>query len=1316
MDPSYFEFSLCNVFLERLSDILEQMSVTLELSSDRRDALYRENYNASKPLPPESAESEDCPSKFFRMGCPSDDTTFSKYTNFYVEHKYGEHPVTRKKMIDKKKYLCSKFSLMEDGEWAFEWSIAKGHNLYGSERLQTLYIAWTIGKLLRKIPIDLMQRKWRDVLPSFKKELESPTTSWRKLRDLLLRLECGMRRTLFLPQWWNNLGHTRLTRTTVEDRERLMKEAQRRKKDEREAVDVFDEDIIVVKHTKLAHGISRELTRMRDEKYRLFGRGELGGWIWISRTLVRDIRFPSDGSGELLHSISIEEEEVKNRKSTHIETIVSRLKEWRLAQEIGCRHQKSDVCYSPSCRPGAVMSDTTAGYQPCYSQNCRRKKSNSDGMLNLSSSLDELETLSVDTSGVVKAYDQSRTTTPRTGVLGEDLPWPLPEVHRFVSRGSRRTSIFVIPQVTLRRLAKSGGRKAIYVPSFSSTAKGNLQYWNYPAPRPCFDLCWRWLTANCTSLQSVALQLRILWASVRWLDMKPEDDDPDRRFVLHFPDRDERRWISLHKEYGPPCIYERYRISIEVLPLDDDNNVEEEDDLSWTSNERDRRKSMRRRKTVQSSNVRRISHIKEEWVDGVDLKLYEIYDYWKAYNSRPVGGNKQLSQMQRTHSARSATSSLPASGDESTSSAQNVLSSRDVVAAQGRLRYPSSRSSSASASVLHCAPIFTTERKRKPTYLQDCTIRNSSACQDYEYYGFDDDDVDDSETVNSTNSEGAELTGWEPRAAKRQRLVSRMDSNQTFRTVPPATRSLRDRSYQVDTVRGGGRETVPVGDGMEHVDLIEEGVVPLGAEETIVTTDCDNETSSRCLISTRQVFRNDSDVGGPPAVQSVTQVLPSTPRPGVVRSAAGVPRPSAVSVPSRAGKLLMVRRSDGTTQFLRQIRHSDEPLPSPQVTMMRARAPQTVRTIRGARPAQIAGENRAQSTPARVIIPTRTETRPMRTGFSQPVDPFMKRMAVEKAVSGADVMSSGLNSHRVYYVKNVVTTPPSRVVLAPTSVDTNDHEEIFLDNDGYVIDGGEIEDLYFLVSEASNNKLQRVLQKERSFRQCEVESHYYKFFNRKAKRFLTRPYRFEFENNEEEERAIAEAIAREEELMRKEEAEKAYMANDHCQLFSAAGRPYDEEPDEYARVMPSQLGMGFYSVLEVMIELVCRWDKQFGWYKNLFSKPKGPNSDRRRVFTSQKEIEITEHIDRLRREINKRRTRMENEAEDLCGLPTPWRKSRMKSHPKGSRIVNTTDNRKPTKAKLPRPKAINPAEISLGGDAVVWTDNSEIATDMKVVM
>ncbi|VDK58317.1 unnamed protein product [Cylicostephanus goldi] len=208
MDPTFFEYDLCSFFYEKLSDILEQMSVTLELSSDRRDTLYRENYNTNKPLPAEvflqqdnmmvmgdilvaegalvkqepydkdtdvkteENEEEDqkpfdtldgCfktmlglskghlinnfwsgnveekellqlktnrdtdknslrpdPSKLFRMGNPSDDSSYSKYSNLFVEHKFGEHPATRRKIADKKKYLCTKFSLLEEGEWAFE--------------------------------------------------------------------------------------------------------------------------------------------------------------------------------------------------------------------------------------------------------------------------------------------------------------------------------------------------------------------------------------------------------------------------------------------------------------------------------------------------------------------------------------------------------------------------------------------------------------------------------------------------------------------------------------------------------------------------------------------------------------------------------------------------------------------------------------------------------------------------------------------------------------------------------------------------------------------------------------------------------------------------------------------------------------------------------------------------------------------------------------------------------------------------------------------------------------------------------------------
>ncbi|KAK6011920.1 hypothetical protein OSTOST_22982, partial [Ostertagia ostertagi] len=57
-------------------------------------------------------------------------------------------------------------------------------------------------------------------------------------------------------------------------------------------------------------------------------------------------------------------------------------------------------------------------------------------------------------------------------------------------------------------------------------------------------------------------------------------------------------------------------------------------------------------------------------------------------------------------------------------------------------------------------------------------------------------------------------------------------------------------------------------------------------------------------------------------------------------------------------------------------------------------------------------------------------------------------------MGGARVQSNS-SSPRVYYVKNAVTIP-SRVVLAPAPVESYVREEVVYDNDGYVVDGGEI--------------------------------------------------------------------------------------------------------------------------------------------------------------------------------------------------------------------------------------------------------------------
>lgn len=53
------------------------------------------------------------------------------------------------------------------------------------------------------------------------------------LKDLLLRFECAIRRPVLHSVWWNTLGHTRLIRITVEDRERRQRYETKKKKQER---------------------------------------------------------------------------------------------------------------------------------------------------------------------------------------------------------------------------------------------------------------------------------------------------------------------------------------------------------------------------------------------------------------------------------------------------------------------------------------------------------------------------------------------------------------------------------------------------------------------------------------------------------------------------------------------------------------------------------------------------------------------------------------------------------------------------------------------------------------------------------------------------------------------------------------------------------------------------------------------------------------------------------------------------------------------------------------------------------------------------
>lgn len=79
-------------------------------------------------------------------------------------------------------------------------------------------------------------------------------------------------------------------------------------------------------------------------------------------------------------------------------------------------------------------------------------------------------------------------------------------------------SLLVLPKHDMRKLARQAGR--LHINGFHTLAKPNNSVWPYPCARPLFKTCWVYRTVNLKSLPAAALQLRILWACLRWDDMQ----------------------------------------------------------------------------------------------------------------------------------------------------------------------------------------------------------------------------------------------------------------------------------------------------------------------------------------------------------------------------------------------------------------------------------------------------------------------------------------------------------------------------------------------------------------------------------------------------------------------------------------------------------------------------------------------------------------------------------------------------------------------------------------------------------------------------
>ncbi|XP_032667402.1 nucleosome-remodeling factor subunit NURF301 isoform X2 [Odontomachus brunneus] len=203
-------------------------------------------------------------------------------------------------------------------------------------------------------------------------------------------------------------------------------------------------------------------------------------------------------------------------------------------------------------------------------------------------------------------------------------PVKYPLCSTFCTKNKHR-SILLLPQHELRKLSRLGGRAPVQ--GFHHQAKANLSVWPYPCPRPLFKTCWLYRTVGLKSLAAAAIQLRVLWACLRWDDMAAKPLSTDGKSQVTTDTELVTLEILEHRQVGQFLDRTQYMRRKVVIPLELPKQVREVTSI---------RSGLRKRKRPESPQSTE-PQVTVEWVDEDKLDLWEI----KQYGDRSRSGVPQ---------------------------------------------------------------------------------------------------------------------------------------------------------------------------------------------------------------------------------------------------------------------------------------------------------------------------------------------------------------------------------------------------------------------------------------------------------------------------------------------------------------------------------------------------------------------------------------------------------------------------------------------------------------------------------------------------
>ncbi|UYV79250.1 BPTF [Cordylochernes scorpioides] len=214
----------------------------------------------------------------------------------------------------------------------------------------------------------------------------------------------------------------------------------------------------------------------------------------------------------------------------------------------------------------------------------------------------------------------------------------LPPCWRFTTALTKKKNIMILPTHELKRLSRRGGNRE--VTGFSYSAKNNPQIWPYGScPRPSFRTSWLYRNQILGSLHAAALQLRVLWACLRWDDLQAKPP-PSGTNTVTTETEVLTTEILKRREVGPYKLRSEYLVRRITVPIDLPSRPREKITPQ--------RSGLRERRRPESP-LNKGPTVTEAWVPEEDLEIWEIKQFGEkiekqslvVVKEKPAAGSQQ---------------------------------------------------------------------------------------------------------------------------------------------------------------------------------------------------------------------------------------------------------------------------------------------------------------------------------------------------------------------------------------------------------------------------------------------------------------------------------------------------------------------------------------------------------------------------------------------------------------------------------------------------------------------------------------------------